>query len=77
MTESVTFITYTKEAIMFVTTPYYETQFLNWLNSVGSSVGYKREVCDKVGIKCSPLIVHSIDKKEAVILNLVRKEDIK
>jgi hypothetical protein len=69
----IAFITYTKGAVQFVTSPEWETQFLNWLNSVDSSVGYARDTYATVGFRCSPTQVHAVAKKEATILSLVGK----
>jgi hypothetical protein len=70
-----TFITYTKGAIQFVTAPGYETSFLNWLNSCSDSSGYTRETMDLVAVRCSPVVVHAVEKREATILTLVKKDE--
>lgn len=75
MTDWVSFITYTKGSMQYVTSPDLETQFLNWLNSVGDSSGYTRETTTKVGVRCSPTEVHVVAKKEAIILSLVGKSE--
>lgn len=66
------FITYTKGAIQYVTTPHLETQFLDWLASVDVTSSYKRETNNQVGCVCSPRIVHTVKKQEAVVLKLVK-----
>lgn len=71
---SIPFITYTKGAVQYVTSSYYETAFLDWLNSVGDSSGYKREVITRVVVQCSPMVVHAVEKKEATILTLVKND---
>lgn len=68
----VAFITYTKEAKMYVTSPQWESQFLDWLNSCSSSKGYERKVHTTVGVQCCPIQVHAIEKKEATVLKLVK-----
>jgi hypothetical protein len=73
-TPAVTFITYTKGTRQYVTTPYYETQFLNWLNSVDNSSGYVRETNDRVSVTCCPRTVYAEGKKEAIILKLVKDD---
>lgn len=74
MSEIIGFITYTKGAVQYVTSPLWETPFLDWLNSVDSSAGYTRETFKNVGIKCCPVKVHDVVKKEATILSLVKSE---
>lgn len=70
------FITYTKDAQQYVTSPQYESFFLNWLNKDGrSSVGYVRETHSSVGVRCCPVIVHATEKKEAIVLKLVKDND--
>lgn len=76
MSKSIAFITYTKGAVQYVTSPEWETQFLNWLNSVGDSSGYKREARSTVGVLCSPSTVYATVKKEATILKLVRDGEV-
>lgn len=66
--EPVTFITYTKGDLQFVTVPGLETAFLNWFNSVDSSRDFHRETNNQVGVRCSP---HTV-KREATILTLVK-----
>jgi len=68
----IAFITYTKGPVQFVTSPSWETEFLNWLNSVDSSAGYTRKTHTNVGVRCSPVQVHAVEKKEATILSLVK-----
>lgn len=75
MSEPVSLITYTKAAVQYVTTPALETQFLDWLNKVADSSGYKRETYNKVGVRCSPLTVQATAKKDATILKLVRDQE--
>ena len=74
---TIAFITYTKGAVQYVTSPDWETQFLNWLNSVDSSAGYTRETFTRVGIRCSPVQVHAVAKNEATILSLVGKPPLR
>jgi hypothetical protein len=69
----IAFITYTKGAMMYVTSPEWESHFLDWLNSVDSSKGYERETHSKVGVVCAPRTVHATEKREATILKLVDK----
>lgn len=69
-----TFITYSKEAIQFVTTPDLETQFLDWMNSVGSSSGYVRAIHTSVGIRGALVQVHKTEVKSATVLKLVQKD---
>jgi hypothetical protein len=70
------FIIYTKGTRMYVTSPLYEHQFLNWLNDKGGgSSGYIRETIDKVGVVCCPQIVHQKEEKSATVLKLV-KDDV-
>lgn len=71
---NITFVTYTKGALEYVTCPPYESQFLNWLNSVDDSSGWKRETHAAVGVRCSPIAVHATEKKEASVLKLVPKQ---
>lgn len=71
----IAFITYTKGAVQYVTSPEWESQFLDWLNGVDSSTGYKRETLTTIGIKCIPTGVHAVVKNEATILKLVEKSD--
>lgn len=69
----IAFITYTKGAVQYVTSPQYETQFLNWLDEHGGGLaGYARQTIARVGVKCSPTVVHSTEKREATILSLVK-----
>lgn len=71
----VAFITYTKGTQQYVTSPFYETQFLNWLNKDGrSSASYIRETICRVGVHCCPVVVHAVEKREATILKLVKDE---
>jgi len=67
------FITYTKGAQQYVTSEQYETQFLNWLATVDKTSNYTREVYTKVAISCCPVEVHRTEKKEAVVLKLVKE----
>ena len=69
----IAFITYTKGAVQYVTSPQWETLFLNWLNSNDRSSGYERETHTTVGVVCSPRSVHAVEKKEATILTLVKE----
>jgi hypothetical protein len=71
----VSFVTYTRGPEQYITSPEYETQFLNWLNRVDSSEGFKREVCSTVGVRCCPSQVHAVVKKEATVLKLVKSEE--
>lgn len=67
------FITYTKDDVQFVTSPEWENQFLDWLNrEMGSSSGYTREIHGTVGVRCNLLSARKTEKKEAVILKLVK-----
>jgi hypothetical protein len=69
------FIMYTKGAVQWVTYSHCETQFLNWLATIDNTSSYTREVCDKVAVKCSPSIVHAVERKEpAVVLKLVKDD---
>jgi hypothetical protein len=68
----IAFITYTKGPVMYVTSPQWETQFLNWLNKNDSSSGYSREVHTTVAVLCAPRTVHSAEKREATVLTLVK-----
>jgi len=70
-TKLVAFITYTKDAVQYVTTPQHETQFLNWLATVDKTSNYTRETNNQVGVRCSPSIVHAKAEKSATILKLV------
>jgi hypothetical protein len=71
----IAFITYTKGAKQYVTSPVYESLFLNWLNSEGrSSAGYERETHARVGVQCCPITIHATEKKEATILTIVKKD---
>ena len=71
----IAFITYTKGAEQFVTSPYWESLFLDWLNADGrSSVGYVREAISRVGVRCCPTVVHATEKKEGIVLKLVKDE---
>lgn len=72
----VAFITYTKGAKMYVTSPLYEHHFLNWLNDAGGgSSEYVRQAIDRVGVQCCPVIVHKKEEQSATILKLV-KDDV-
>jgi hypothetical protein len=71
---AVAFITYTKGAAQYVTSPVYETAFLNWLNKESSSTGWVRETHSRVGVQCCPITVHAETKKNATVLTLVKKE---
>lgn len=73
MSEIVSFITYTNGAVQYVTIEKWESQFLNWLNRVDDSVGYKRETHSSCGVRCAPFIVHATEKKDATVLKLVRQ----
>jgi hypothetical protein len=67
------FVTYTKGAVQYVTTPEHETHFLNWLATVANTSEYTRETNCKVAVKGSPSIVHSTEKRDsAVVLKLVK-----
>lgn len=69
----ITFITYTKGTIQFVTTPTWESQFLDWLNKYGNSQEYERKTYSNVGIRGCVLEVHKTEKREATILTLVKE----
>lgn len=73
MSATISLITYTKATVQYVTTPEWETQFLNWLNKYEDSSGYKRETHTTVGIRCSPISVHATVRKDATVLKLVRE----
>lgn len=68
---TVSFISYIKDNLMFVTSPQQETFFINWLNSVSNSSDYGRETHTAVGVRCSPFIY---TKREAVILSIVKDD---
>jgi hypothetical protein len=68
------FITYTKGTVQYVTISKYESQFLDWLNGVGDSSGYKRETTRGCGVRCRIGSLHETTKKEATILTLIKRE---
>jgi hypothetical protein len=71
--DSVAFITYTKGAVQYVTSPVHETAFLNWLAKVDNTSSYTRDTLGRVAVKCCPVVVHAVEKKEpATVLKLVK-----
>lgn len=73
--KQITFVTYTKGAVQYVTIPAYESQFLDWLNSVDSSTGYLRETASTCGIRCYVAALHETTKREATVLTLIKRAD--
>jgi hypothetical protein len=73
--QNTAFITYTKGTRQYVTSPEWETQFLNWLATQDDTSSYKRETITQVAVVCSPRIVHQTEKKEATILQLVKTNE--
>lgn len=70
---SVTFITYTKGVVQYVTSPSQETGFLNWLAKIDNTSSYTRDTVGRVAVRCCPPTVHSVQKKEsATVLKLVK-----
>lgn len=73
---TIAFISYTKGVTMYVTSPHYEHQFLNWLNDKGGgSAGYVREAISRVGVHCCPTIVYKKEEQSATVLKLVKTDD--
>lgn len=72
--KKIAFVLYTKGAVQYVTIPEYESQFLDWLNSVDSSSGYQRGTTTTCGVRCYIAALHETVKKEATILTLIKRE---
>ena len=69
---STCFIVYTKGTQQWVTNPHNESKFLDWLATFDAIKDYTRVTSDKVCVQCSPITVHKTEKREAIILKLVK-----